>query len=83
MLQEEFGSIHDGEIVQALEAGTIIENYPDDSPYPSVLVLGFTEAKRPLHIVCAVDSGEEMCIIVTVYEPDPALWIDFTRRRNK
>ncbi len=44
------------------------------------MALGFTETRRPLHIqVSYADS--EMVKIITVYEPDPAEWYDYARRR--
>ena len=30
----------------------IIEQYPNDYPFPSCLVLGYTKAGRVLHVVC-------------------------------
>jgi hypothetical protein len=31
---------------------------------------GLTEAKRPLHIVCAYDRKDDLTIIITVYQRD-------------
>ena len=64
---------------QALETGHTIENYPDDFPYPSSLILGWVES-RPLHVVVA--HAPEKKIVITVYEPDPAQWTsDFKIRK--
>ena len=60
--------------------GEVIEAYPDDEPYPSRLVLGWIDA-RPLHAVVADDFDADETIVVTVYEPDAALWNDSFRRR--
>ncbi len=46
----------------------MIERYPDDTPYPSALVLGFVAA-RPLHVVVALDGAGPHAYIITVYEP--------------
>ena len=35
-----------------LDSGEVIEDYPDDFPYPSALVLGWVK-NRPLHVVVA------------------------------
>lgn len=59
----------------------IIENYPNDKYGPSCLILGFTEQQRPLHIQCSYPS-RPVLKIVTLYEPDPAKWINFEKRRN-
>lgn len=68
------------ELHQAVAVGEIIEDYPDDKYGPSCLVLGFTQAERPLHIQCSYPSREPLKII-TLYEPDPSLWTDFRIRR--
>jgi len=70
------------ELQQALlSACEVIEDYPDDKYGPSCLVLGFTQAGRPLHVVCSYPSRS--CLkIITLYEPDPLAWIDNRIRRN-
>ena len=73
-------NISELEIRQAGEHANIIEDYPDDKYAPSCLVLGFTNARRPLHIqVSYVES--DLLKIITIYEPDPQEWYDYTRRR--
>jgi hypothetical protein len=75
--------ISDEEVVQAISASNeIIEDYPDDKYGPSCVVLGFTRKGRPLHIQCSHPS-RPILKIVTVYEPDGELWIDFKVRRPK
>ena len=69
------------EIREALANSQIVEGYPDDKYGPSCLVLGFTLAHRPLHILCSYPS-RPLVKIVTLYEPDPDLWIDFRTRRS-
>ena len=59
----------------------IIEDYPDDKYGPSCLVLGFTKAGRPLHVQCSYPS-RLLIKIITVYEPDPDLWMDLRVRRQ-
>ena len=58
----------------------VIEDYPDDKYGPSCLILGFTMAGRPLHIQCSYPIRPHVKII-TLYEPDPELWINFRFRR--
>ena len=66
----------------ALATGNTIEDYPDDTPYPSRLLLGYAGA-RPLHVVAADNATEGEQIIITVYEPDPAQWEPtFTLRKK-
>ena len=64
----------------ALDNGMIIEQYPDDFPYPSCLVMSLVDG-RPIHVVAALNDEVKETIIITVYEPDPRIWgDDFTRR---
>ena len=63
--------------------GEIIENYPEDKPYPSFLILGFC-GERAVHIVFSKD-GEPGPVSVKLYnklraiqygdEPDPYGWV--------
>lgn len=70
------------DIRKVLEAGTIVEDYPNDSPYPSFLVMAWME-QRPVHIVAANNDDDSMTIIITVYEPDASKWhTGFTRRKT-
>ena len=68
------------DVSMALVNGFVIEDYPNDTPYPSCLWLGYC-GERPLHVVFAdnLENGER--IIITVYEPNPLQWSpDFTKR---
>jgi len=70
------------EIERALLNGEIIEEYPDDLPYPSCLLLGWLKSGDPLHIVCSRGEREPALRIVTVYEPDEAHWNDDYKTRK-
>jgi hypothetical protein len=74
MEAEPLGPIVMDEMLAVLDSGEIIEEYPDDVPYPSCLVLGHTRESRPLHLVCAPVREESRLIIITVYQPDPTRW---------
>lgn len=58
------------------------EEYPDDTPYPSRLVLGWV-GSRPLHVVAADYPEDENTIVITVYEPEPNQWEAGFRRRRQ
>jgi len=73
-------NISESEIRQAARNGRIIEDYPDDKYSPSCLILGFTQEGRPLHIQVSYTETEKVRII-TLYEPDPDEWIEFSKRR--
>jgi hypothetical protein len=78
---EEFGKIKDIEVYESINSGEIIEEYDKDKPYPSYLIYGKTKLNRPLHIVCAYNSIDDLVIVITVYQPDPKLWYDYKRRK--
>ena len=73
--------IHPNELREAIAGGEVIEDYPDDKYGPSCLVLGLTAAGRPLHVQCSHPT-RPLVKIVTMYEPDPLLWVDFRTRRR-
>ncbi len=69
------------EIREAVSVGEIIEDYPDDKYGPSCLILGYTQADRPIHIQCSY-SSRAVIKVITVYEPDPTEWGGFRLRRE-
>ena len=75
--------ISEADVKKVVQTGEVIENYPEDTPYPSKLVLGWCES-RPLHVVVAEHKADKKNIIVTVYEPSLDFWeADFKRRKQK
>ncbi len=70
------------DIKNGILVGEIIENYPDDYPYPSCLILSANSGGLPLHIVCGVTNTELW--IITAYRPNLTEWKpDFKTRREK
>jgi hypothetical protein len=70
------------EIREAITVGEVIEDYPNDKYRPSCLILGFTSTARPIHVQCSYPS-RPLIKVITLYEPDPALWIDHKQRRKE
>lgn len=75
-------SISVEEVQTVLAQGEVIEEYPDDSPYPSSLILG-KAGGRVLHVVVAHNLADDEKIVITVYEPDGAKWDTEFRRRSQ
>jgi len=69
------------DIEQAVNTGTIIEDYPEDRRGPSCLILGFV-GKRPLHVVCGRLDADAL-LIITAYEPDPMEWESDWKTRKR
>lgn len=60
------------DILSCIQNGKIIEQYPDDYPLPSCLILGLTTKEQYLHVV--VGSDTKTLWIVTAYYPDKTKW---------
>jgi hypothetical protein len=74
--------ITEEEVEHAIKSGEIIENYPNDTPYPSFLILGNVGTKA-IHVVYADDAEENTQIVITVYEPDQKIWCEDLKTRRK
>ena len=70
------------DVRQVLEDGERIEEYPDDKPFPSALILGWSDS-RALHVVVADNFEDNEAIVITVYEPDPEKWEQGFRTRKE
>lgn len=69
------------DVKTVIRNGERIASYPDDRPYPSYLMLSYIN-KRPIHVVVAVHSKKDTCIVVTAYEPSRDIWEeDFKTRK--
>ncbi len=69
------------EVRQVLATGQAIEEYPEDTPYPSAPVLAIVDG-RPLHVVRAIDPESGTTYVVTAYQPDPTEWDETFRHRR-
>ena len=56
------------DIRNAVNNGEIIEQYPEDFPFPSCLILGKTYSNQWIHLVMS-DEGS-MSRVITAYYPD-------------
>jgi hypothetical protein len=74
--------ISEENVRQVLQSGKMIEDYSDEMPFPSRLMLG-RRGDRSLHVVMAENTGENEFVVITVYEPDPAQWKSDSRNRKK
>lgn len=69
------------DVVTAIEQGELIKNYPDDTPYPSCLILWFLDT-TPVHVVVARDDRELDCYVITAYVPSSTIWQDGFREKK-
>lgn len=73
--------ISEPDVRNVLTEGAEIASYPEDSPYPSRLLLGW-RGSNPLHVVVAYNRADDEHVVITVYEPSSALWEPGFRRRK-
>ena len=59
-------------VILAIMNGEIIEQYPDDYPYPSALILGYDVETKPLHVVAGVSN--DAVYLITAYHPSADKW---------
>ena len=68
--------------MNAIDNGEIIEQYPDDFPFPSCLVLGISVKGKYIHIVVSLNDGK--IYLITAYIPDADKWeSDLKTRKEK
>ena len=73
--------IEPSDVRNCIATGRVIEQYPDDYPFPSCLVLGSSVSEKTLHAVVGVGQG--FLWLITAYYPDPDKWnADFSIRRE-
>ena len=71
-------------VLDVIAACDILEEYPDDTPFPSALFMGEDSEGRPLHVVASIEIEREWVFIITVYDPDLHHFQEgFRKRRNK
>ena len=68
------------DVCEAINTGTIIDEYPEDTPYPSCLILGKSNEKN-LHICASINEG--IIYVITSYIPDPAKWESDLKTRKE
>jgi hypothetical protein len=67
-------------VKSVIQSGTTVESCPEDTPYPSRLVMGWVR-DRPVHVVVADNPHDEETIAITAYRPDSMRWdARFSRR---
>ena len=68
------------DVGNAVKFGEIIEQYPDDYPYPSCLVLGENLRGEKIHAVLS-DNGT-LSRVITAYFPDVDKWSEDLKFRR-
>lgn len=72
-------NVSSDDVLEFMRTGVIIEEYPDDEPCPSFLLLGYKH-EVPFHLVIA--ECKDHVRVITVYIPEPDKWIRDRIRRT-
>ena len=68
------------QVLHAIQNGEMIEQYENDAPYPSCLLLGNDPEHRPIHVVCGL--APDSVWLITAYYPAPDEWEEDLRTRR-
>jgi len=78
-------SIPEEDIEYAINNGEILSKYPDDKPYPSLLLHCMVD-NQPLHVVYSIDDSDQQeknYFVITAYRPSVKEWYnDYKTRRE-
>ena len=70
------------DVFNAIQDGKIIESYPQDKPYPSYLMSGFSGNKR-IHVVASWDDGAQAAISLLKKSVSGRLFKNFKCKEQK
>ncbi len=56
------------DVIDCILSGEIIEDYPEDFPHPSCLILGYADSSKAVHSVVGTDG--KYIYIITAYIPN-------------
>lgn len=70
------------DVMNAIDNGEIIEQYPEDFPFPSCLILGLSINDVYIHIV--VSMNDDKIYLITAYVPNADKWeADLKNRKQE
>ena len=73
-------NIKRSDIIECIQNGEIIEQYPDAYPYPACLIFAIIKNNNPIHTVAGI--GDNKLCIITAYYPTLDKWeVDYKTRK--
>lgn len=77
-------NIYVKDLVSTINSAVLIQEYPEYSKGPCVLVLHYDESQRPVHAVRGIPKNLiSPAVLITAYRPDPEIWNSDFRTRKK
>jgi hypothetical protein len=71
------------DLIAAVQAAQVVEDYPDFRKGACVLVLQRDRDGKPVHVLRGIPKGQAgPAVLVTAYRPDPARWSGDMKRRT-
>ena len=72
------------EIIASVNNGKVVEDYPEYTKGPCVLVLQKDKEGNPMHVVWGIPkNASSPAVLVTAYKPDISIWKDNFMERRK
>ncbi len=72
------------EVVSGAQNAVLVEDYPEFSMGPCVLVLQKDRIGKPIHVVWGmIRDADTPAVLVTAYRPDPERWDEGFLRRKR
>jgi hypothetical protein len=72
------------EIIESVNSGKVVEDYPEYPKGPCVLVLQKDRGGNPMHVVWGIPKdASSPAVLVTAYKPDITIWKDNFMERRK
>lgn len=68
------------DVLTCINTGEVIEDYPDDFPHPSCLILGMRQNDKYMHVVVGDDGG--CTYVITAYVPNTVKFCEDLRTRR-
>ncbi|MBE9009316.1 DUF4258 domain-containing protein [Pseudanabaenaceae cyanobacterium LEGE 13415] len=68
------------EIFQSVYSGEIIEQYHYEKSDPRCLIFGLSDCQEPIHSIWEYNKASDWAVLITVYRPDPARWLNWRNR---
>lgn len=68
------------DVCESINSGEIIEQYPDDYPFPSCLIMG-KSGNKVMHVVASIDGG--ILYVITAYVPSKEKWEEDWKTRKE